>query len=693
MLSNQYQISAGDMAANLQKLPIDGNNNNNNNGNNMPTKQPTQPPPNRLAIGWLDLTFYGRSLLSMCRQPKTILNEISGTIDFGTLVALMGPSGAGKSTLLKCINGRTKSGVGKSSTIYLSSSRPIRSCFIVQDVTEHLLMGLTTMQSLVYSSKLKNVDQEGSGGGGRVDHRLNARRMLADLMIGDTADTYVQNCSGGEQKRLAIALELMAINKPNLMCIDEPTSGLDSNAAEIVVQVLKNVSRKHNMAIVTSIHQPNSDVLMLFDQLYVLGKGGLCVYEGPPNQLRDHLSRSEFECTEHQVPIELLLKIASKPDHNLQRLANQTVKSRQSLRNKCLIEGQLAPNGIEPKTPGFNISQTWYLFQRTAAYSFKSQWKAMVGQFVCIVGLSYILTTIYNKNIGQPDGCFALIDNDLSANDGNSSGVTTTVGCDKTVEVLKVEYLLSQNLRFTFFAGLMIQFLLTVGTTLIFATEVKIFINEHKNGWYSTGSYYWAKSIVELPLNLIIALFYVIILYRLSNQIDEQNRFVGYLIVITAGALCSQGLGFTIGIVANTNDKLAIVLSVGTYLTYIMLCGFFAPIDELPESIRWITHGSYVKQTFEMQLFLIYGFDRCPQGLESSILYQNNLRESDKFWRNALILAIHTVSFRLTALLALLSKANTFSLTGFRRSTSSSRTTRTDKLFSETPVQEINNYM
>jgi ABC-2 type transport system ATP-binding protein len=58
--------------------------------------------------------------------------------------------------------------------------------------------------------------------------------LLTELMISDIANTYVEKCSGGEQKRLAIALELTSQIKPNLICIDEPTSGLDSNAAEVV---------------------------------------------------------------------------------------------------------------------------------------------------------------------------------------------------------------------------------------------------------------------------------------------------------------------------------------------------------------------------------------------------------------------------------------------------------------------------
>jgi hypothetical protein len=202
-------------------------------------------------------------------------------------------------------------------------------------------------------------------------------------------------------------------------------------------------------------------------------------------------------------------------------------------------------------------------------------------------------------------------------------------------------------------------------------------------GWYSTSSYYWAKTIVELPLNFAISVCYVLILYKVTNQINDQARFAGYFVVMIAGAVCSQGLGFTIGIISNSNDKLAIVLAVGVYLLYVMLCGFFAPIEELPEAIQWITHGSYVKQTFEMQLFLIYGFERCPQGMESTILYQNNLRDEDKFWMNALILGFHTLNFRIAALLVLLLKANPISLGLSRR-----KGTKSEKISME-PIQEI----
>jgi ABC-type multidrug transport system ATPase subunit len=93
-------------------------------------------------------------------------------------------------------------------------------------------MGLTGRESLIYASKLKNSLVENN-----IDHSKNASTLMNDLMISDTANTLVGNCSGGEQKRLAIGMELASLIKPNLICIDEPTSGLDSNAADLVISL------------------------------------------------------------------------------------------------------------------------------------------------------------------------------------------------------------------------------------------------------------------------------------------------------------------------------------------------------------------------------------------------------------------------------------------------------------------------
>ena len=179
----------------------------------------------RLCIAWIDLTLIRPK--SMFEKQIIILNNLYGCLEFGSMTALLGPSGAGKTSLLKTINGRQTLKLNEECKIFNSKYRKIKTCFISQDVCDHIVTGLSVEQAMVYASKLKNRQKA-------FDHHLNARKLMEELMIFRSAKTRVEDCSGGEQKRLVIAMEMTALFKPNFICIDEPTSGLDSNGAEVV---------------------------------------------------------------------------------------------------------------------------------------------------------------------------------------------------------------------------------------------------------------------------------------------------------------------------------------------------------------------------------------------------------------------------------------------------------------------------
>lgn len=128
-------------------------------------------------------------------------------------------------------------------------------------------------------------------------------------------------CSGGEQKRIAICCELMSLVKFDFLYLDEPTTGLDSTAAFEVVQCLKSLKHKYatSMTIVASVHSPNQSTLHLFDKMFVLAKGGVCLYSATPNGIEKYLDlllgaeREEEEKKNvgyKQAPIEKLIKIA-----------------------------------------------------------------------------------------------------------------------------------------------------------------------------------------------------------------------------------------------------------------------------------------------------------------------------------------------------------------------------------------------
>ncbi len=85
--------------------------------------------------------------------------------------------------------------------------------------------------------------------------------------------------SGGQRKRLNIGLELM--REPGVLFVDEPTSGLSSFDSEKVMTLLKNQALAGKL-VFTIIHQPSSDILKMFDRLWILDKGGYMIYDGDP---------------------------------------------------------------------------------------------------------------------------------------------------------------------------------------------------------------------------------------------------------------------------------------------------------------------------------------------------------------------------------------------------------------------------
>ncbi len=215
------------------------------------------------------------------RFPKSDngIHDLSFTLHSGQLVAIMGGSGVGKSTLLSLLNGNLKP---QSGTITINgfdiTSEKVKDLigYVPQD--DLLIEELTVFRNLWFTAKLcfDNLS----------DNEINKKvtSILSDLGLegsmnlkaGSPVNKYI---SGGERKRLNIALEL--IREPAILFIDEPTSGLSSTDSEKVINLLKEQTYKGKL-IVVNIHQPSSDIFKLFDRLWVLDKGGYPIYDGNP---------------------------------------------------------------------------------------------------------------------------------------------------------------------------------------------------------------------------------------------------------------------------------------------------------------------------------------------------------------------------------------------------------------------------
>jgi len=248
------------------------------------------------------ITFSVQQAVYKFRSGNTGLHPISFTASSGELVGIMGGSGAGKSTLLNVLNGNysPSSGAVLINSINLHHDRKkIEGLlgYIPQD--DLLIEDLTVFENLFYNTKLCFGELDEAAITAKVSNLLEDLGLseIRDLKVGNPLN---QTISGGQRKRLNIALEL--VRESSILFVDEPTSGLSSRDSENVMDLLKQLAINGKLIFVV-IHQPSSDIFKLFDKLLLLDTGGYHIFYGNPSDsliyfkhLVHHVNADESEC-------------------------------------------------------------------------------------------------------------------------------------------------------------------------------------------------------------------------------------------------------------------------------------------------------------------------------------------------------------------------------------------------------------
>ncbi|MEP6946358.1 MAG: FHA domain-containing protein [Acidobacteriota bacterium] len=216
-----------------------------------------------------------------------LLDGVSLSIQPNEFVGILGPSGAGKSTLIEAMNGMRPATTGNVLINNLDLYRHLDSLkqaigYVPQDDIIH--RELSVYRTLYYVAKLRLSRDVSSA---EIEKTVN--EVLDVTGLADRRDVRVSQLSGGQRKRVSIAVEL--ITKPSIIFLDEPTSGLDPATEERIMKLFRQIAESGRTIVLTTHAMEN---VGLFDKIIVLMRGKL-VFFGRPQDAMAHLGAENYK--------------------------------------------------------------------------------------------------------------------------------------------------------------------------------------------------------------------------------------------------------------------------------------------------------------------------------------------------------------------------------------------------------------
>ncbi len=250
----------------------------------------------------LTVNLTDRTVVDFFRK-RVLLKDIHLTIPRGHMVLLLGGSGAGKTTFLNAVTGYEKA----NALVQLDGGDIYKNYEIMKhDVgfvpQLDLIRGQDTVQMTLRDAAAirlpKNMTLE--------ERSKRIREVLERFGLFSVRNSLVEKLSGGQRKRLSIAMEL--ISDPGLFILDEPDSGLDGVVARNLFEQLRSIADEGKIVIVIT-HTPDR-VIDLFDDVIVLAKDaartGRLAWYGPVSEAYGFFDKKSME--------EILLSINQKDE-------------------------------------------------------------------------------------------------------------------------------------------------------------------------------------------------------------------------------------------------------------------------------------------------------------------------------------------------------------------------------------------
>jgi ATP-binding cassette subfamily G (WHITE) protein 2 len=357
------------------------------------------------------------------------------------------------------------------------------SAYVMQDDLLHA--ELTVGETLHWAAQLR-MPQECS------DEQRSARVQEVTKLMGIAhcehtivGNTRRKGISGGERKRLCVAIELL--NHPKLIFLDEPTTGLDSTTAFAVCKALKNLADSGECTVVCTIHQPAPNAFALFDNL-ILMKDGEALYQGGMQGVHAFLEQIGRPYLRDVALAEHLICAISPAGADKRRLEESSMN--------------VVPVDLDMGKEKFNFSEfirirdltrkTWILIRRNCKQQLRN-WDLLFWSLAATLIIAFFISGGIWQDLGN-----------------NQQSVTK----------------IPAAIFFTFVNQGITAALITVNS---FPGERAIMLRERQAGAYTTLAYFLAKTVTDTLFLLPMPVLFACIVYPMFSLQPVASKFFIYM--------------------------------------------------------------------------------------------------------------------------------------------------------------------
>ncbi|CAK1544449.1 unnamed protein product [Leptosia nina] len=483
--------------------------------------------PENLTLAWKDLSVYRKKKTqtsiwrSATYEEVKVLHGVSGVVSSGNLVALMGSSGAGKTTLLAAISRRDKS----ATTGYLMLNGRLAGADLIARISGFVpqedlsIEDLTVAEHMEFMARLM-MDKRSTA----TTRSRRVQQLLGELGISNCTRTKLKALSGGERKRVALAVQLL--NDPPILFCDEPTTGLDSSAANAVVSRLRRLAIGGKL-VVCSVHQPASGVFELFHQVVLLANGRIA-FHGTIEQADQFFASLNFKCPVGFNAAEYYVSLLGVQ-------IDKEAESQERIRRIC-NEYQRSDIAISIENRVGDVKDELEYFNGNVDEKF-------VGLIISIPYMGHF-KELDQRDIQNAEGLLYLT-------------ITETI------------------------------FLFIYAVFITFPHEVPILLRETASGLYSPLPYYLSKMIFWIPRAIITPICFVTLVFLIAGLQGGIPNWIGFCFVCILCANYANAYGSFLSAVFDRMETAALV-SVPFELIGTMFSGIYINLASASPYFYWL---------------------------------------------------------------------------------------------------------